>query len=889
MNFALLAPACRRGRVKLSILLTAKVAMASQSTQLSFSKIRISSQGQSFVLYIGKTFNAMFNNSTTTRINFSILTLMFILGMVSCTTEKVKEYPRETEFLGTGKVRWSESQTSEGWTMVSNEGGMTLGYSKNSGLKLIQVDGYAFKDLNRNNLLDPFEDWRLDFETRAKAMVEEIPIEQMMGMKMNPFGSWKVNPDTLDTIIEDALDLGYRQLRAPRGGTADPATIVNWNNMTQEYIETLDQIVCIPAVWIDDPRKGDVSNWPSNLGMAATFDPEIGAQYGRMMSEEWRAMGISMQVATQMDLATEPRWKRIPGTFGEDPALSVDMARAIINAWQSTYDEDGNDLGWGKHSVNNQMKHWPGDGAAEGGRESHTRDGAYNVFPGDQFFTHTLPFIACMDLPGKTQTVSAAMTNYSVAIGADSSPVGGARLGTSYSNYKVNQLLREKYGWDGYILTDFGILTSKNYGVESLTMTEKMLATLEAGCDAFGGEGRDGQKSVEVAMEMYQLGVDLLGEGEMNKIMKKSTERILRTHFNVGIVDNPYLSLKVAESIPNNEQHKAAAHQAHLKSVVMLKNRDGIIHQASAGSKKPRVYIPRVFKAATGGWTRTPASAAPGFDLEIAEKYYEVVTDRLADKLTGPADREGNPTLSPKDIIRASQEEIANCDFAIVRISSPKNGNPTFMESGGMRDGPGSVGSITDREAFTYLPISLQYRPYTADSEFVRRESLGGDSIKVTQNGIDQWIKENRSYFGETAIITNEGHLDLVLQTATVAKKTIVAIDVATPMIFSELESEVEAILVGFAGNRTDPLPDSVFLDIISGQVEPSGLLPLQMPLNMETVEAQYEDVPRDMECYVDSQGHTYDFAFGLNWSGVINDARTQKYKVPPMVGQAPQ
>ena len=202
--------------------------------------------------------------------------------------------------------------------------------------------------------------------------------------------------------------------------------------MVQEYIEGLDAFACIPAVWIDDPRSGDVSNWPSNLGLAATFDPEIGAQYGRMMSAEWRAMGISMQVATQMDLATEPRWKRIPGTFGEDPALSMDMARAVINGWQSTYDEEGNDLGWGKHSVNNQMKHFPGDGAAEGGRESHTRDGAYNVFPGGQFFTHTLPFIASMDLPGKTKTVTAAMTNYSIGIEADGSPVGGDRLGTSF-------------------------------------------------------------------------------------------------------------------------------------------------------------------------------------------------------------------------------------------------------------------------------------------------------------------------------------------------------------------------------------------------------------------------------------------------------------------------
>lgn len=822
--------------------------------------------------------------------------MVLLAGVVSLffATCKTENYPQKPEPPGSGKVRWAESQTPDGWTMVTNENGVTLGYSGTSGLSIIQVDGYAFKDLNRNHQLDQFEDWRLDFETRAKAMVDEIPVGQMMGMKMNPFGGWRVNPDSLDAIIKNSLNLGYRQLRAPRGGTADTRTKVNWNNMVQEYIEGLDNMVCIPAVWIDDPRSGDVSNWPSNLGLAATFDPEIGAQYGRMMSEEWRAMGISMQVATQMDLATEPRWKRIPGTFGEDPALSMDMARAVINGWQSTYDEEGNDLGWGKHSVNNQMKHFTGDGAAEGGRESHTRDGAYNIFPGGQFFTHVLPFLACMDLPGKTKTVSAAMTNYSIGIEADGSPVGGERIGTSYSKYKINHLLREKYGWDGYILTDFGILTSKNYGVENLTPVEKRLAILEAGCDAFGGEGGGLQESVDLAMEAYELGVARLGQTKMDEIIKKGTERILRTHFNIGIVDNPYLDFKVAESTSKKPEHEAAAHQAHLKSVVMLKNSNGIIRKASAGAEKPKVYIPRLYTASTGGWRRTPASAEPGFDLEVAREYYDVVTDALPAKFTGPADDRGKPTLSPNDIIRASKEEIAECDFAIVRITSPQNGNPTFMESGGMRDdGVEPEDIAAERGKYTYLPISLQYRPYTANSEFVRRESLGGDMIEVTGQTADgetkKLIKENRTYFGKTGIITNESHLDLLLNTASAADKVIVAVDASSPMVFKEFESEVDAILVGFGGGRSAWLPDNVFLEIIAGQAEPSGLLPLQMPANMETVEAQFEDVPRDMKCYVDENGNTYDFAFGLNWSGTISDERTAKYKVPPITGKAPQ
>ena len=827
----------------------------------------------------------LFNGNSSSKKILFIAVLLAGIAFLHFACNKTNDYPRKTDRFGSGKVKWTESLTPDGWTRVTNEGGATLGYSKNSGLKLIQSDGYAFKDLNRNSLLDQFEDWRVDFETRAAGIVKEIPVDQMMGMKMNPFGIGSVNAESLDTVIKNRLEIGYRQLRAPGSNTSGRVK-ASWNNMIQEYIETLDSIVCIPAVWIADPREGDVSDWPSNLAMAATFDPETGAEYGRLMSEEWRAMGISMQVATQMDLATEPRWKRISGTFGEDPALSMDMARAVINGWQSTYDSTGNDLGWGEHSVNNQMKHWPGDGAAEGGRESHTRDGAYNVFPGGQFFTHLMPFVACLNLPGKTGKVTAAMTNFSVGIEADGSPIGKERVASSYSKYKINTLLREKYGWDGYILTDFGIITGKNFGVENLTPAECMLAILEAGCDAFGGEGRTGRKDIDLAMEAYELGVKKHGEEAMNGIMSRSTVRILRTHFNIGIVDNPYLSIEKAETVPNNAEYNARGYQAMLRSVVMLKNSGGIIHKAQGGAAKPAVYIPRVFKAATAGRQASPASANPAFSLEAAGEYFNVVTDGLAGKLSGPKDDNGNPTVSPKDIIRASAAEIAKCDFALVRMTSPQNGNPTYMGFGGI---------TTDGKKYTYLPISLQYRPYTANSEFVRRESIGGDMIEVTETSPDGYgdtktlKKENRSYFGKTGIIRNETDLDLLLKTASAAKKVIVALNVSNPMVFREFESKVDAILIGFGGDRSAWLPEKAFLEIIAGQVEPSGLLPFQMPADMETVEAQFEDVPRDMKCHTDSDSNTYDFAFGLNWAGVIKDDRTAKYNVPPVVGGPPQ
>lgn len=92
-------------------------------------------------------------------------------------------------------------------------------------------------------------------------------------------------------------------------------------------------------------------------------------------------------------------------------------------------------------------------------------------------------------------------------------------------------------------------------------------------------------------------------------------------------------------------------------------------------------------------------------------------------------------------------------------------------------------------------------------------------------------------------------------------------------MVFSEFENQADAILLNFG------VQDQAILDILTGAAEPSGLLPMQMPADMQTVEKQFEDVPLDMRPYKDSQGNIYDFGFGLNWKGIIKDARVLKYK----------
>ncbi|NMA15009.1 MAG: glycoside hydrolase family 3 protein, partial [Clostridia bacterium] len=191
-------------------------------------------------------------------------------------------------------------------------------------------------------------------------------------------------------------------------------------------------------------------------------------------------------------------------------------------------------------------------------------------------------------------------------------------------------------------------------------------------------------------------------------------------------------------------------------------------------------------------------------------------------------------------------------DFGVVFVRSPSGGSG-YSVADANKGGNG------------YVPISLQYNDYKATN--ARAISLaGGDPFEDFTN---------RSYKNKTVTTSNKSDMDAVISMKKKMgdKPVIVMVSLSKQMVFAEIEGYADAILVGFG------IQNQAFLDILSGKFEPSGLLPLQMPKNMKTVEEQYEDVPFDMDYYIDEEGNGYDFGFGMNWSGVINDERTAKYK----------
>ena len=782
---------------------------------------------------------------------FMLVTLAPGMGTASAQGTDPSAYPIAPEELGSGAVRWSEETTEDGWVKVTNEDGVTLGYSPKSGVQLIQVDGYAFKDLNRNGALDLYEDWRENGEDRAADLAKQMTVEQVAGLMLysdhQRSPAKEVNDDQMAF-----LDMGIRFVLSA-AATSPNDLQAAWANAMQAYAEGIG--LGIPVSISTDPRTVGVSVWPSNLAQAATFDPEIAFEAANELAIEYRALGITTLLGPQIDIATDPRWRRTNGTFGEDPALSRDMTQKAVSASQSTYAADGTDLGWGDQSVIAMIKHWPGDGPGESGRESHNFWGKYCVYPNNNFNAHLIPFVdgGLTVTDSITGGAASVMTSYSIAWSEDEEY--GELVGSGFSEYKVN-LLRS-YGFDGIVCTDWRVLKEvddggRPWGVEDLTMAERFYMGLVAGIDQLGG-----WNDPTPVIEAYDIAVDEMGEEAALARYQDSGRRLTKAFFLTGLFDNPYVSVANAKAVVGNAEAVAAGLDAQQKSIVMLKN-DGVLSAANAEAEKPTVYIPMVYAM---------GAATLPVDLKVAEQYFNVITDTLADPLTGEPDADGKPTANYEDIIRPTAEELKDCDYALVIITSPDVG--------------GSAGGY-DKEEEIYIPIPLQWAPYTADGEAVREESIAGDI--VVERFADEYgvniveTKENRSYLGESATVRNTKHLDTVLETVALmpeSAKVVVAVNAVNPFVPAEFEPSVDALLVGFS------VDNSLFMQALAGQYEPTGLLPLQMPADMNAVEAQLEDTPRDMTCYVDAAGNSYDFGFGLNWSGVIQDARTEKYCVP--------
>jgi beta-glucosidase len=441
----------------------------------------------------------------------------------------------------------------------------------NTSVKIIRSEGQEFRDLNKNGKLDAYEDWRLSVDARIDDLIPKLSLEEKVGLMFPVILGIGENGELMDEVkpgnhikTSEAIltrKINHIYIYSP----GPPRIIAKWSNRIQQLAEQTR--LGIPVTVCTDPRHSiprpysinsyhtqGFSQWPDPIGLAATGDSVLVRQFASVAAQEYRAIGIHCALHPMADLATEPRWGRIAGTFGEDANLASRCIRAYIRGFQG--DE------WSSSSVICMTKHFPGGGPQKDGWDVHYQYGKEQVYPGNNFNMHLIPFQAAIEAG-----TAEIMPYYGIPVDQTSENVG-----MGFNTDIISGILRNRMHFEGVVCADYITISpdecngqimgyAKCWGVENLTIEARFLKAIEAGVDQFGGE-----KNPDIVVKLVEQGK--VAEERINR----SAQRILRDKFRLGLFDNPYVDEAGADKICGNAQFQAIADSAQRRSIVLLKN-----------------------------------------------------------------------------------------------------------------------------------------------------------------------------------------------------------------------------------------------------------------------------------------------------------------------------
>ena len=495
---------------------------------------------------------------------------------------------------------------------------------------LLTLNGLQFKDLNGNGTLEPYEDWRLSPQARARDLVTRMTVDEKIGLMVigtEPMGTAPggsvargcKGPKSADGLLCEArVEETTNMFAAPDSPTytypkpvvrtlpttegiqkygvrryivrenPDPAVLTTWTNRVQEVAE--GSRLGIPVVFTSNPRNhassdlavgfseasGQFSTWPGTLGLAAMNDLPLVQTFAETARQEWNATGLRAGYMYQADLATDPRWFRIDGTFGDDPQRVAQIIRTVVAGFQ------GKALGDG--GVIMTTKHFPGGGPRDKGTDPHYYYGQASPYPTPaSLATYHLPsFAAAIDAG-----TAAIMPYYALPQNARSVPQlkGGKpfeEVGFSYNKAIVQDLLRSQMGFKGYVNSDSGVLFSMPWGepIMKMDFAERAATAINVGVDVISD-----MQDTGILREAYDR--HLLTEERISQ----SAQRLLEPMFAIGLFDNPYRDPESAQQVVRTPEHWQIAYRAHQESAVLLKNAGHLLPLTDAKLRGKKVYV----------------------------------------------------------------------------------------------------------------------------------------------------------------------------------------------------------------------------------------------------------------------------------------------------------
>lgn len=575
-----------------------------------------------------------------------------------------------------------------------NENGPTIGVTvKNA----INVDGMYFRDINGDGKLNIYKDWRKSPEERAKALAADLSIDEKIGLlfinswNMGRFQEDKEHVDETGLLDEKHVKKGESifSIESTYGTThtikewgirhlilrqnPKPDELVDWMNQLNLLTEECDH--AIPVLMVSNSRNengemvfgmndavGVFAAWPGTMGIAAAIkgsDISIVDDFAECIRKEWDAVGMKKGYMYMADVMTDPRWQRTYGTFGEDPALIQDIFERLIPGIQ------GSDKGITTDGVAMTVKHFPGGGARENGFDPHYKQGQWNVYQteGSLQKYHLPGFAVAIDKNAASimpYYAKPAADKSKPQVDLDGNPVDMTPVGFAFNKFFIEELLRNRMGFKGYVNSDSGIIGKMAWGVEELDEAERTALALNSGVDIISGS-----LSIAEAKEAYERGQNGYYTTDGNKVpegytieevtltdevLTKAVERTLKEMFELGIMDNPYRDGAKAVEVVKTQKHWDNAYEVHRKSVVLLKNEEDILPLTAEKLEGKKVYVEGFKKKA-----------------EEAEKLTENLRKQLSEELS--------LTLT---------EDYKEADYAILFVNPSSgdyfNATPGYLE-----------------------------------------------------------------------------------------------------------------------------------------------------------------------------------------------------------------
>jgi beta-glucosidase len=506
-------------------------------------------------------------------------------------------------------------------------------------MTLTTARGTAYRDLNGNGRMDPYENPDLSVAERVDDLLSRLSLPEKVGLmfqtviEVGADGALAEGPGKISKSPTREVVLAKHLSHFNVHALPDPGTAARWHNRLQRLAEQTPH--GIPVTISSDPRHAFLENagvsfaadifsrWPEPLGLAALRDAETVRSFADIARQEYLAVGIRAALHPSLDLATEPRWGRQAGTFGQDPDLVAELAVAYLQGFQTS--------SLGPRSVACTSKHFPGGGPQRDGEDAHFPYGREQVYRGGQFDAHLRPFRSVI-----AAGTSAIMPYYGMPVGLVIDGEAIEEVGFAFNRQIVTELLRNQLGFAGVVVSDWElindnwvgtqVLPARAWGVEHLDAHGRMEFLVAAGVDQFGGE-----ECVEVLLNL--VAADRVSEARIDE----SARRLLTVKFQLGLFDDPYVDELAAVTIVNNEEFRRKGHEAQARSVTVLSNGDINGRPALPLPRGLKLYVENVDPRVAGQWgtvvespqhadlalVRLSAPFEPRADLFLEEAFHQ--------------------------------------------------------------------------------------------------------------------------------------------------------------------------------------------------------------------------------------------------------------------------